>query len=134
MILSSRDLTVTIDDTLAGCPYYRRMDSGKCDGRASCSYAGEPLCITDEPLAGWESETFEQHNRPNPILVAVRVSGIDVAEWGAAVFSTEIYGGLRAWEDEAHPFHVLTKATDDELDHADRVLGRLVRAAWEVSS
>jgi hypothetical protein len=89
-------------------------------------------CVMCTPR--WVEFPHVQHNPPNPILVAVSTSGIDVEEWHAAVFSTEIYGGLRAWSDEAHPFHVLTKATGDEVDHADRVLDRLVRAKWEATS
>lgn len=127
-IFASKDLTVRLEDTLAGCPYYQRISSGKCDGRASCSYAQEPLCITDEPLTGWASETYEQHNEPNPILVAVRTSGISIAEWHAVVLATEIYGGLRAWEAEDHPYHVLTAATDDQVGHAENVLNRLALA------
>lgn len=69
-----------------------------------------------------------QHHEPNPILVAVRASALPVEEWHVAVFATEIYGGLRAWDADGHPFLVLTKASDEQLDHAERVLGRLVGA------
>lgn len=63
-----------------------------------------------------------QHNEPNPILVAFRASDLGADNWYAAIFATEIYGGHRAWEVEGHEFQVLTKATAEQLDHADRVL------------
>ena len=34
------------------CPYY--AGTGTCGKEASCWVAGEPLCITDEPLHGWK--------------------------------------------------------------------------------
>lgn len=123
MIFASCDLTVRIEDTLAACPYYR--GTGRCTGMASCSSAQEPICITDEPSGGWESWVRAQHNEPNPILVALRQSDLNVSEWRAAIISAEIYGGIRAWDEPSHRFHVFTKATDEQLDHADRVLTRL---------
>jgi hypothetical protein len=129
VIFASRNLTVRLEDTLAGCPYFQRIDGGKCDRRASCSWAGEPLCITDEPHGGWETEVYSQHHEPNPILVAFRAHRLSAAgEWHAAVFATEIYGGMRAWDAPDHPFHVLTTASDEQLDHAERILNRLALA------
>lgn len=73
-----------------------------------------------------------QKNEPNPILVAFRATGGDAAVWHQAVFAMEIYGGHREWDDPRAYFHSLTKATDEQVDHAERVLNRLVLAA-EVS-
>lgn len=75
-----------------------------------------------------QQDMWRQNNEPNPILVAIRKSEVDLVEWHIAIFSTEIYGGIKAWEVEGHPFRVLTTVTDEQLDHADRVLDRLIRA------
>jgi hypothetical protein len=47
----------------------------------------------------------------------------------ASVAAAEAFGGYFTWNHPTHPCHALTKATDDELDHASRVLERLVE--WE---
>lgn len=107
------------------CPYY--FGAGSCN--QGCWE--EPRCITDEPLHGW-GYVPPQHNEPNPILVAFRAMGGDAAVWHAAVFAMEIYGGHREWDDSRAYFHSLTKATDDQVAHAERVLNRLALAA-EVS-
>jgi hypothetical protein len=122
-------LTTRLEDTPAACPYYAGTGDRTC--KSGCWQ--EPSCITDEPSGGWESQVFIQHNEPNPILVAMRRSAADAQEWHVAVFSTEIYGGHRAWEDEGHRFHVLTSVRDEHLDHAERVLDRYLRIR-EVSS
>ncbi len=121
MIFASVNLTVRVEDTLAACPYY--AGTGKQTCQSGCWQ--EPSCITDKPSGGWESEVYTQHNKPNPILLAVRAGSHGVDEWHIAVMSTEIYGGYSAWDDESHPFHVLTTVNDDHLHHADRVLGRM---------
>lgn len=121
MIFASVNLTVRLQDTLASCPYY--AGTGKRTCQSGCWE--EPSCITDEPLGGWESEVYTRHNEPNPILVAMRAGSHGADEWHVAVMGAEIYGGYSAWDDEGHPFHVLTKVSDEHLDHADRVLTRM---------
>lgn len=128
-IFASVNLTVRLEDTLASCPYYAGTGSRTC--KSGCWQ--EPSCITDEPFGGWETEVFHQHNEPNPVLAAVRSSTVTPEEWHVAVFSAEIYGGFRDWEAPAHPFHVLTTVGDEYLDHAERVLDRLIRAREERS-
>lgn len=111
MIFSSRDdLTVMLADTYASCPYYQ--GTGKCSG-GGCFVAGEPLCITNEPIDGWVSETFEPYNPPNPILVQFRSGQSYSAHyWAHRLAKTDLPVGIAG-------------ATSDHIDHARRVLTRL---------
>lgn len=76
---------------------------------------------------------------PNPILVRIRLdderargrgSTIGLRErvdmWLSSIAALDTFGGYRAWDSPDHPRHALTTATTDEVDHARRVLGRLV--------
>jgi hypothetical protein len=47
---------------LSSCPYYARCNSlpghdpnGTCFQMGACSAAGEPQCVTCEPIDGWPS-------------------------------------------------------------------------------
>jgi len=39
---------------LSFCDYYRGV--GVCDGSEGCASAGEPRCVTEQPVGGWPSE------------------------------------------------------------------------------
>jgi hypothetical protein len=124
VIFSSRDdLTRTLADTYAACPYYQ--GTGTCFG-GGCSAAGEPLCITNEPLDGWASETFEPYNPPNGILVAFRqIDGGrgEYADW-LRDFDERPGFWTRGHDDPAARYPQYTPA---EVDHAQKVLTRLAR-------
>jgi hypothetical protein len=113
VIFSSRDdLTCTLADTYAACPYYQ--GTGTCFG-GGCSAAGEPLCITNEPLDGWASETFEPYNPPNPILVDFRQDyDGDMRGWG-------VWFALWLYQDPPG------LGSPEHINHARRVLTRLAR-------
>lgn len=89
--------------------------------------AFEPGSQMEPNYECFEHFPHAQHNEPNPILVAFRSSPLTEAwVWLAAVEASESFGGYRFWNDEAHPLHVVVTATDEHLDHADRVLTRLL--------
>jgi hypothetical protein len=66
----------------------------------------------------------------NPILAAFRDSPeLDLWDMGFAMHAT--YGGERDWEDSGHYFHAFTTATEEQVDHARRVLTRLAALTKE---
>lgn len=83
-----------------------------------------------------------QHINPNPILIRFRkwIEGEDVADpywvayWITAFDEFDAFGGFKTWDESAHALHVITTATDDERNHARRVLERLARFPKEVSA
>lgn len=84
-----------------------------------------PVTVNGQPGSVVVRELV-QTNEPNSILVAFREHPISHAGiWHAAVLSMEFFGGYQRWNDPKHHFHVLTTATDDEVDHAEQVLNRL---------
>ncbi|MDL5351152.1 hypothetical protein [Microbacterium sp. zg-YB36] len=130
-IYASQDHTVRLADTLAGCPFYQNTGTQSCDSRAACAAHHEPLCITDEPMGGWESQTYTPHNGPNPILIAFRE--IDAGRNEYADWVRDFDENPHFWtRGHADPGARYPQYTPAELDHARRVLTRL--AALEASA
>lgn len=68
-----------------------------------------------------------QHNPPNRVLTAFRTREPDVTLdfWLFAFSAYAAFGGWSDWDDPRHPVHALAMATEEEIDHARRVLTRL---------
>ena len=69
----------------------------------------------------------EQHNTPNPILIAYRENGSDNPDaWVAASWAFQMFGGFTEWSDPRAYFHSFVRATTEQNLHARRVFERLV--------
>ena len=95
-----------------------------------------PLCT-----CGWQGRRFDgpilaehiaefdhvQHDEPNPILVTFRRRADDetLDFWICGLDALAAFGGWTEWDSPRHPLHSLTLATDEQIDHARRVLTRL---------
>jgi hypothetical protein len=103
----------------------------------------------DADPAGWDFDVeftlhprpeFDhvQHNPPNSILVQIRednersqfaVNGVPLSArldmWLMSIANLDTFGGFKSWDSPGHPRHVLTTASEQEIDHARRVLTRL---------
>lgn len=66
---------------------------------------------------------------PNPILAQLRTGVCDqftVASFLIAIDSQLAFGGYSTWDSPGHPFHFMIHTTDDQAEHARRVLQRWV--------
>ena len=73
---------------------------------------------------GWGRE-----HSPNPILMQLRVGSRDqftVASFLIAIDAQLAFGGYSTWDSPGHPFHFMIHTTDDQAEHARRVLHRWV--------
>lgn len=96
------------------------------------AYAGEwprimPRPAFDRPRA----------HEANSVLIAFRKYAAlkDVAPehaleyWLFGFSSFEVFGGFKDWVAPSHPFHALVVASNEQIDHARRVLTRLANFA-----
>ena len=95
---------------------------------------GSPYdCIMCRPV--WVEHPHVQHNEPNPILVAYRSHlakhrlTMDAPAWAFSIDAFDTFGGYVTWNDPATSRHPIITATDEQRDHARRVLTRLVSLA-----
>ena len=68
-------------------------------------------------------------SRTNPVLVAIRVSGISLVMWDAALLAAQAFGGYRTWETDGHAFKVLTTASAEHVGQAQEIVHRIVLLA-----
>ena len=87
---------------------------------------GNSIDAAYRPRSGYDVHTAHQ---PNPLLVAARNSNLHIDELGYTLAAHGTFGGYKAWNDKRHPFHALTLATPEQIDHAQRVLERLLTYA-----
>lgn len=81
----------------------------------------EPRPEFDQPRA----------HEANPILVAYRQHlakqriTSDAGGWLFAIDTFAAFGGFRDWDSDTHPYYSLIVASDDQIEHARRVLSKL---------
>jgi hypothetical protein len=76
------------------------------------------------PFGVLEPIHYPNHDA-NPILVAFR-DDEEVDVWLWSLDSWDEFGGYTVWDDPNSRFHALCDATQEHIDHARRVLERLV--------
>jgi hypothetical protein len=92
------------------------------------------MVVTRQGEPSWCGRPMHDHwERPeshpfNPVLAALRTfprGRFTIAVWRGALDNFDAFGGFMDWEQSSHPYHVLTLATPEQVDHARRVLARL---------
>jgi hypothetical protein len=96
---------------------------GECFRFATWLATANSIEAEYQPRSAYDEPTAHQ---PNPLLIAARNSQMHLEELDHNLVAYDTFGGYTTWNDTRNPFHALTQATPEQLEHARLVLERLL--------